>query len=237
LERAAEFEIDPLLLLPDHALDRRGAATAIFLRPVQAHPAALRLLPLPRLGHLDDVVLLQFDTAKRSLQEFCLELLRRVGVDPRPRLCAERGLLRRVVEIHRRVLLSDSEPPTLPSPLAGEGGEHRKMRDGGGGFQITKSPLTRLRVAQSPSPARGEGKPRELVAPSASPLRRYLVERHVLVDPDVAGQAEHALGDDVAHDFVGPPSAPRAGAPQQHRWNFAGGFRSLRTAEPPRRTL
>src|ERR1700752_4850907 len=28
-----------------------------------------------------------------------------------------------------------------------------------------------------------------------APLRRNLVERHVLVDPDIAGQAQHALGD------------------------------------------
>src|SRR5206468_10242594 len=33
---------------------------------------------------------------------------------------------------------------------------------------------------------------------ASPPLRRDLVERHVLVDPDVAGQAEHAFGDDVA---------------------------------------
>src|SRR5690349_4498741 len=35
------------------------------------------------------------------------------------------------------------------------------------------------------------------------PLSRDLVERHVLVDADVTGQAEHALGDDVAQNFVG----------------------------------
>src|SRR6185312_3013757 len=36
-----------------------------------------------------------------------------------------------------------------------------------------------------------------------STLGRNLVERHILVDADVARQAEHALGDDVAQDFVG----------------------------------
>src|ERR1700710_54515 len=47
-----------------------------------------------------------------------------------------------------------------------------------------------------------------MAAPFALALRaslgRNLVERHVLVDPDIAGQAKHALGDDGAHDFVGP---------------------------------
>src|SRR3954454_9965444 len=38
---------------------------------------------------------------------------------------------------------------------------------------------------------------------SPPPLGRYLAERHGLVHPDIAGQAEHALGDDVAHDLVG----------------------------------
>ena len=37
----------------------------------------------------------------------------------------------------------------------------------------------------------------------SSPLGRDLVVRHVLVDSDIAGQAEHALGDDVAQDLVG----------------------------------
>src|SRR3954465_9386633 len=35
-----------------------------------------------------------------------------------------------------------------------------------------------------------------------SSLGRYLVERHVLVHSDIAGQTEHAFGDDVAHDLI-----------------------------------
>src|ERR1700744_5026946 len=57
---------------------------------------------------------------------------------------------------------------------------------------------------------------------SCSSLGRYLVERHVLVDPDVAGQTEHALGDDVAHDLVGAAFDAGAGRAQQHRLEFAG---------------
>ena len=56
-------------------------------------------------------------------------------------------------------------------------------------------------------------------------LGRDLVERHVLVDPDIAGQAEHALGDDVAHDLVGAAFDAGAGRAEQHRLEFAGQFR------------
>src|SRR5204862_1139134 len=62
--------------------------------------AALRLLLLPGLGDIDDMVLLQLDAAERRLRELRLELLWRVGVDPLAGLCAERGLLRGVIEIH-----------------------------------------------------------------------------------------------------------------------------------------
>src|SRR5207248_839386 len=82
LERTGELGIDALLLLPDHAFHRTRAASAIFLWPVQANPAALRLLLLPRLGDIDDIVLLQLDAAERRLRELRLELLWRVGVDP-----------------------------------------------------------------------------------------------------------------------------------------------------------
>src|SRR5580693_8825864 len=58
----------------------------------------------------------------------------------------------------------------------------------------------------------------DLLSPSP---RRYLVERHVLVDPDVAGQTEHALGDDVAHDLVGAAFDAGAGRAQQHRLEFS----------------
>src|SRR5579864_4022824 len=60
---------------------------------------------------------------------------------------------------------------------------------------------------------------------SSSPsLGRDLVERYVLVDPDVAGQPQHALGDDVAHDLVGAAFDAGAGRAQQHRLEFAGGL-------------
>src|ERR1700733_5285064 len=71
---------------------------------------------------------------------------------------------------------------------------------------------------------------------SSSP-GRYLVERYVLVDPDIAGQSEHALGDDVAHDFVGATFDPGAGRAQQHRLKFSGSFRVRRPAQPARRAL
>src|SRR4029077_2892076 len=46
-ERIAELAERAFLLLPNHALDRRGPAAAIFLRPVQAGPAGIRLFLLP----------------------------------------------------------------------------------------------------------------------------------------------------------------------------------------------
>jgi hypothetical protein len=90
-----------LFLLPDHALDRRRAAAAIFLRPVQAGPAGIGLLLLPGLADLDDVGALE---RMRPSEDFAalLILLRRVGVDPLARLGAERGFLRGVIEIHAR---------------------------------------------------------------------------------------------------------------------------------------
>src|SRR4029077_1926825 len=60
---------------------------------------------------------------------------------------------------------------------------------------------------------------------------RYLVERHVLVDPDIAGQTKHALGDDVAHDLVGAAFDPGARRTQQHRLEFAGDLGVLRPAQ------
>ena len=55
LNGCAQLDVDAFLLLPDHALDRRRAAAAIFLRPVQAGPAAVGLLLLPGLCRLDQV--------------------------------------------------------------------------------------------------------------------------------------------------------------------------------------
>ena len=82
LERLRQLAVDALLLLPDHALDRGRAAPAIFLRPMQAGPAGLGLLLLPGLADIDDLFLLQPDTAERGLRKFGLILLRRIGVDP-----------------------------------------------------------------------------------------------------------------------------------------------------------
>src|ERR1700724_382191 len=70
-----------------------------------------------------------------------------------------------------------------------------------------------------------------------SSVCRYLVERNVLVDPDIAGQSEHAFGDDVAHDLVGAAFDTGAGRAQQHRLEFSGGFRILQPAQQTRRTL
>src|SRR4051812_24942928 len=67
LERLRQLAVDALFLLPDHLLDRRGAAAAIFLRPMQTGPAALRLLLLPGLADLDHVMFRQPDPAERGL--------------------------------------------------------------------------------------------------------------------------------------------------------------------------
>src|SRR6185437_5038728 len=62
-----------------------------------------------------------------------------------------------------------------------------------------------------------------LFRPSLFPSSgRYLVERHILVDPDIAGQPEHALGDDVAHDLVGAAFDAGTWRAQQHRLEFSG---------------
>src|SRR3954468_11380099 len=45
-EHAAQLAERALLLLPDHPLDRRSAAAAIFLRPMQAGPAGIGLFLL-----------------------------------------------------------------------------------------------------------------------------------------------------------------------------------------------
>ena len=101
-EHRAELAEGAFLLLPDHPLDRRGATAAIFLRPVQAGPARIGLLLLPRLGDLEDVGALQLRAAERGFSQLLLILLRRVGRDPGARLAAEGCLLRGVVEVHGR---------------------------------------------------------------------------------------------------------------------------------------
>src|ERR1700751_4074908 len=62
-----------------------------------------------------------------------------------------------------------------------------------------------------------------MTASSSSP-GRYLVERQILVDPDIAGQPEHPFGDDVAHDLVRAAFDAGAGRPQEHRLEFSGEF-------------
>ena len=99
-EHARELAERALFLLPDHALDRGRAASAIFLRPVQAGPARLGLLLLPGLCHFQDVGALERAAAERGFFQFILILLGRVGRDPGLRLGTERGFLRGVIEIH-----------------------------------------------------------------------------------------------------------------------------------------
>src|SRR5438045_3609889 len=101
-----QFAEDAFFLLPNHALDRRCAAAAIFLWPVQAGPSPLRFLLLPGLADLDHVALRQADTAERRFRKLRFEFLRRVGVDPFAGGVTEFGFLRRVVEIHWLVPLS-----------------------------------------------------------------------------------------------------------------------------------
>src|ERR1700738_3723177 len=100
LERLRQLAVDALFLLPDHLFDRGGAAAAIFLRPVQAGPAAFGLLLLPGLADVDDLFLLQPKAAERGRGQLRLILLRRVGVDPLSGGGAEFGFLRGVIEIH-----------------------------------------------------------------------------------------------------------------------------------------
>src|SRR4029077_10256240 len=67
LERLRQLAVDAFFLLPDHPLDGRGATAAIFLRPMQASPAAFGFLLLPGFSDLDDIVLREPDTAERGL--------------------------------------------------------------------------------------------------------------------------------------------------------------------------
>jgi hypothetical protein len=78
-EHAAELAERALFLLPDHALDRRRASAAIFLRPMQAGPTGIGLLLLPGLRDLENVGALEHGATERGLSKFFLILLRRVG--------------------------------------------------------------------------------------------------------------------------------------------------------------
>src|SRR2546421_7513519 len=99
-EHSAELAERPFLLLPDHAFDRGSAAPAIFLWPVQACPAGVRLLFLPGFRDLKNVRALELGAAKRGFAQLFFILLGRVRRDPGLCLGAERGLLRGVIEIH-----------------------------------------------------------------------------------------------------------------------------------------
>src|SRR6266404_198995 len=71
-------------------------------------------------------------------------------------------------------------------------------------------------------------------------LGRDLVERHVLVDADIAGQAEHALGDDVAPDFISPPAMRIDGELKIICWNWprsASSSSPLKTPAAPSRSI
>ncbi len=101
-EHAGELAVDALFLLPDHPLDRRGAAAAILLRPVQTGPAGIGFLALPGLRGRDDVTVIELDAPDRRPRQLGLQLFRSIGVDPVARRFAKGGFLRRVVEIHGR---------------------------------------------------------------------------------------------------------------------------------------
>src|SRR5437868_10784873 len=72
---------------------------------------------------------------------------------------------------------------------------------------------------------------------SSASLGRNLVERNILVDADIAGQTQHAFGDDVAHDFVGAAFDPGSGRAQQHRLKFSRGFGIFGAAQYAGRAL
>src|SRR6185437_4003703 len=99
-EHRAELAVRAFFLLPDHALDRRSAAAAIVLRPVQTRPPRLRLRLLPGLCDLKDVGALELGAAERRFAQLLLILPGRIRGDPGPCLAAKGCFLRGVVEVH-----------------------------------------------------------------------------------------------------------------------------------------
>ena len=99
-EGAGQGAIGSLFLVPDHALDGAGTASAIFLRPVQTGPSGVILLLLPSLGLLHGVKTAQLNPTETGLFEVGQQVLRGVGVDPSAGFGAEGGFVRCVVEIH-----------------------------------------------------------------------------------------------------------------------------------------
>ncbi len=90
-----------LLLPPDHALDRGGAAAAVLLGPGDAGPARVGLLLLPGLRPLD-VLLGHVLTQDVDACVFGTSQLG-VGLEPGAGLGAELRLFGGVVEIHGRL--------------------------------------------------------------------------------------------------------------------------------------
>src|SRR6202158_5244739 len=66
LERLRQSAVYTFFLLPDHTLNRRGAAPAIFPLPVHTGPAGFGLLLLPGLADVDDFFFVQPDAAERG---------------------------------------------------------------------------------------------------------------------------------------------------------------------------
>src|SRR5262249_20903164 len=91
-----------LLLAPDHLLEAPEVLSAVLLRPGEAGPARLELEQLPRLRAPDRVRILalaqRIGSRRVGRARLCVRL------EPRARPDAERGLLRGVVEVHRRLL-------------------------------------------------------------------------------------------------------------------------------------
>src|SRR5206468_3941300 len=96
-EHARELAERALLLLPAHALDRRGAPAAIVLRPVQARPAGIGLFLLPGLCDLENIGVPELGAAERGFAQFFFVLLGRIRRDPGARSGAKFSFLRSVV--------------------------------------------------------------------------------------------------------------------------------------------
>ena len=85
------------LLVDDDLLDRAEALAAELLRPGDAGEAGLGELALPGAARGDDLVLVRRARRRRAVTGAS----RLVRLEPGAHLLAVRGLLRRVVQIHR----------------------------------------------------------------------------------------------------------------------------------------
>ena len=86
-----------VLLVEDHLLIDRGAASAVFGRPTDAGPAALCQLPLPLSADFKAIGLVP---GAPSATERC-EVANVVLVHPRPHFTAELTVFGGVKQIHR----------------------------------------------------------------------------------------------------------------------------------------